>query len=209
LGVLFKAFTSVFYHNLFSKANNSKVSDKIYAFLKTINQSLLNQDDIQRLIIHLHEILDLIHKTKNTLKIPADEAEMPIKALTLICIYHYTLIVMLSSTEHNASSKAGSNKGSISEIDQMPKLSKLVSHDESEAGVMTSLQRTFSHYKSQNDVDFQPIFANFALKYSGVISRIRTEYLKQEGSILNDILLLLIPKCPWIFDLKTKKDILK
>jgi E3 ubiquitin-protein ligase HUWE1 len=64
---------------------------------------------------------------------------------------------------------------------------------------------SFTRLRENNDIDFNLIFSNFGLKYSGLISKLARE---PNGSMREEIWHL-NHKFPWIFEFSTKKEIFK
>ena len=206
-----RCFASACYEYCFSSEGkkDQKIVEKISSLLQTLVQTLFNQEDVQKHFVNVYEILEIIRKQQDRLQVSESLFEESIEALLKVCLLHYSMLLMASSL-NTPSSKNPSAKGdSLPELDQLPKLKKLVTKDHYETKHLTTFQKTFSFYKSQPDLDFQAIFANFALKYSTPLSNLRLKSKDRNDQLLQNIFFLILPRCPWLLDLASKKQIIR
>jgi len=212
------SFASVFQHNLFGsndQQKSPKTLKKITTLLQTVTGSLFTQEDVKHFFVNCHELLELLLKIKTHFGSQESTLEKRTIPLILMCLSHYSIILMESSSEEGkprsrSEFRKQTGGSSLSDIGEAPSLARLISFDEAEHHHhhdMVRLQRSYSHYRRETHVDFGAIFANFALKYSSQISKILTSRIEGLHDILNRILPEIIKKIPWIIDFKTKLKI--
>ena len=209
LQTILSSFAGVFYHYLFSsrKKKDVTVVKKIHNLLKDVVGEFFNKPNVSAFMLNIYEAADLIHKTKTPLKLQDSYLDPKLLTIISVCLYHYSIVAM-SMTYTPPSEDLDKNKeiNSVSDT-EVPSLAKLISNDEIEVdnkGVQ-GLQRTFSHYRRQNNVDFKTVFANFGLKFSKGISQISMQKNSDPECTMSKILSIIVPICPWILDLKTKR----
>ena len=207
------SFANVFHYNLFVKEQKeSKASKKLKTLLQTVTGSLFNEEEVKVFFIGAYELAELIHK------VPSQDGLKDLwNFLIMICVGHNSIIIMERNLEEKKPESSNDLRkqtggSSMSDVEQMPSLARLVSFED--AGdhheMMAPLQRSYSHYRRELDVDFGTIFANFALKSSSQISKIINDSKSPALKTVNSNLIsILIPKYPWIIDLKTKLEIFK
>jgi len=212
------SFATVFQHNLFGEKDqkSSKTEKKIYGLLETVIGSIFTQEDVRHFFVNCHELLELIHKAKSHFSSAEKKLETLLTPVILTCLSHYSIIQMEKSYEEQKPGSRGDLRkqtggSSLSDIGDMPSLARLISFEEPDHHHqnMAPLQRSYSSYRKELDVDFGAIFANFALKYSPQISQIFTSKVEGLQAALHRILPLIIQKCPWIIDFKTKIKIFR
>jgi len=205
-----RCFASIAHEYCFSDTKkDKKITQKVSSLLQTLVQALFSQEDIQKNLIHIYEILEVFKKQQDEAKLSESLFEKSIQTLLRICLLDYCMLHMASSLSTLSSQNPSAN--SLPELDQLPKLKKLVTTDHFETKNLTTFQKTFSFYKNQPVLDLQAIFANFALKYSTPLSNMRNQASNgnSKDQILIDAFSLILPKCPWLLDLASKKQIIK
>jgi len=198
LTILF-SFASVFHENL------GKKSKKLQKLLRTVTGSLFNEEEVKAFFVNVHELAELLNKIQ-----PQDDFKALLKLLITICIGHYSLFLMGMNLEEKKPELRKQTVGSsVSDIEQMPSLTRLISREDPETHEMMSpLQRSYSHYRREIRVDFGAIFANFALKHSSRISKLISEKTTIV-TLLTNLIPIIILKFPWILDFKSKMSLFK
>lgn len=212
LMLILSSFVSIIYHYLFTDAKKEvKMSKKVYSLLQILAQDLFAMENTQNFMLNIYEIADLICKAKETLKMSDSYVDFPLDNIIKLCLYHYSILLMHSSYKLNP--KNSGPKKQINDnpdLNDLPQLVQLVSYDETDAtNEVAQLRKTFSHYKKQSDVNFKAVFANFGLKYSKIISQMFQTTKTDKDSTISYALTIILPRCPWILDLATKREIMK
>jgi len=201
--VIMFSFASVFQENLFTEeGKKSKASKKLHKLLRIVTESLFNQEEVKAFFVNIHELADLLNKVQQQ-----DSFNKLFDHLITICIGHYSIIIMESSVQEESVGLRKQTEGSSnSDDDQTPSLAKLVSFEDPETQ-MIPLQKSYSSYRREVNVDFGAIFANFALKHSSRVAKLMTDRTTGIVAVLGNLISIIIPKCPWIIDFKSKMGV--
>jgi len=191
-----------FFSNILNQ--NSEISDILF---ENIGEFLFKQQDTKVFFLNIYELLEYIHKGKDSLNKLIHGLEDQMNPLVMIVLYHFSILLMIEKQNQ----KEKSLTTSLSNDDDMPSLARLASCEEyHESNHLEQLQRSFSHFRKElEDVDFRRIFTNFAWKYSNEISRLNSASSKASNSSLNNAMAMIIPQFLWIIDFDTKMTLLK
>ena len=206
---IMNSFANTFHSYLFS-GNSGKIliHESLFSILEDITENYFNQSESLLFFLNVYEITSLIHKSRNVLKISNNEFEPCVLDLVLICLYHYSMVMMLSEykSKHKNIAKYEENRS----VEHLSSPSWSISSEEKATIIVEApeLPKTFSQYKEQNSIDFRTIFANFAFKFCKAISQLSQIAINESRMSLNNILSFLIPMCPWMLDLEAKRKIM-
>jgi len=194
----------------------SKITEKIYKCLKEVIEGIYTEDLMKTFILNIYEILDLYHKI--SAKWETENQDKPsawLQNLIALCFYHQAIRVVDKSFDSSTLLKKTEDKpepNSASEISQAPSLARLISFEETSAPnpQIASLQRSYSSYRKEADIDYDAIFANFGLKFAKVISAMSQieDSESQPSRGFNTAMSVILPNFPWILDLDAKRRIL-